>query len=57
MNCLLGIYLYSNKRNKQNNNNKIKEKYIKNSSTTQMMKDFILYLQGYLLSDYYCWWH
>ena len=29
MNCLLGIYLNSNQRNKQNNNDKIKEKYIK----------------------------
>ena len=46
MSCLLGIYLNSNKRNKQNNNNKIKNIY-KNSRTTQMMRDFILYLQGW----------
>ena len=30
MNCLLGVYLNSNKRNKQNNDNQInKERYIK----------------------------
>ena len=44
INCLLSTYLNFKERNKQGN-----EKYVQGSSTTCMMRDFILYLQEWVI--------